>query len=199
MIGGTAVGDAWQVVVGVAGMMTDGRLPAAFREAAAYKSMQAYHPALLQRAGAAAQFVEDLTLLEASTGSTQGRCRRSRVGTPDLPPAVVSGQAGDVAAFGRLVVQVYQQRVLLEAPDNSRCAPTCIPLVQRSRVHCQPLSGSCLGVTGSLLCPCDLQTCMAYCNVLADAFWPPDAPVLLCQCPLAVYCVAQQREHGLPA
>ena len=99
-------------------------------------------PALLQQAGAAAQFVEDLTLLEASRGSAQGLYRRTGMGTPAPLPAVVSGQAGDVAAFGRLVVQLYRQRVLLEAPDNSRCAPTCIPPVKRSRVHSQPLLSS---------------------------------------------------------
>ena len=84
-------------------------------------------PALLQRAGAAAQFVEGLTLLEASRGSAQGLYGRNGTGTPDSLPAVVAGQAGDVAAFGRLVVQLYRQRALLEAPDNSRCAPTCTP------------------------------------------------------------------------
>ena len=87
-------------------------------------------PALLQRAAAAAQFVEDLTLLETSRALAQGLYGHSRMGTPDPLPEVVSGQKGDVAAFGRLVVQLYRHRVLLEAPDNSRCALTCILSVQ---------------------------------------------------------------------
>lgn len=158
--------------------------------------------ALLQRAGAAAQFVEDLTLLEASRGLAQALHRRSGMGTPDSLPAVVSGQLGDVAAFGRLVVQLYRQRVLLEAPDNSRCASTCIFLsFSTAQQGAQPASlRQLVGGHPALLCPCDLIKGMAYCDVLAEAAWPP-----IHQCFFAVarwqspLSIAQQREHSLPA
>lgn len=128
--------------------------------------------ALLQRAGAAVQFVEDLTLLEASRGLAQALHRRSGMGTPDSLPAVVSGQLGDVAAFGRLVVQLYRQRVLLEAPDNSRCASTCIFLsFSTAQQGAQP---------ASLRPP--IHQCF-----YAVARW---------QSPLSI---AEQREHSLPA